>query len=100
MKNMKTALLTVMTVVFVGAGGMTAHASEVVPAETIQPLVLEDTNVYGNTMGNMINGGIFLEDANYYYLYHGYDNCVYKTDKKTGFSVQLGSTALFNLNMV
>lgn len=100
MKNMKTALLTAMTVVFVGVGGMTTYASEAVPAETIQPTVLEDTNVYGNTMGNMINGGIFLEDANYYYLYHGYDNCVYKTDKKTGFSVQLGTTALFNLNMV
>lgn len=100
MKSTKTALLTAMTVVFVVVGGMTVHAGEVVPAETMQQTALEDTNVYGNTMGNMINGGLFLEDADYYYLYHGYDNCVYKTDKKTGLSVQLGSTALFNLNMV
>lgn len=100
MKNMKTAFLTLMAVVLVGLGGMTAHASEVVPAETTQQTALEDTNTYGSTMGNMTNGGFFLEDDDFYYLYHVYDNCVYKTDKKTGLSVQLGSAELLGLNMV
>lgn len=35
-----------------------------------------DTTVYGNTAGNIMGGGLFLEDDDYFYLYHGYDNCV------------------------
>lgn len=53
------------------------------------PEVEADSTVYGNTAGNIMGGGLFLEDDNYFYLYHGYDNCVYKTDKRTGMSDKL-----------
>lgn len=49
----------------------------------------EDSTVYGNTAGNIMGGGLLLEDDDYFYLYHGYDNCVYKTNKKTGISDRL-----------
>lgn len=64
------------------------------------PEVEEDSTVYGNTAGNIMGGGLFLEDDNYFYLYHGYDNCVYKTDKKTGMSDKLADGYCLQLNMV
>lgn len=60
----------------------------------------EDTTVYGNTAGNIIGGGLFLEDDDYFYLYHGYDNCVYKTEKQTGISDKLVDGYCLQLNMV
>ncbi len=59
-----------------------------------------DTTVYGNTPGNIMGGGLFLEDDNYFYLYHGYDNCVYRTDRKTGISDKLVDGYCLQLNLV
>ena len=58
-----------------------------------------DENEYGNTVGNILNGGLFLEDENYFYLYHGYDNCVYRTDKETGASKKVADGYCVHLNM-
>lgn len=59
-----------------------------------------DITVYGNTAGNIMGGGLFLQDDDYFYLYHGYDNCVYKTEKKTGISDKLVDGYCLQLNMV
>lgn len=58
-----------------------------------------DTTVYGNTAGNIMGGGLFLEDDDYFYLYHGYDNCVYKTEKRSGMSDKLVDGYCLQFNM-
>ena len=71
--------------------------------ESSEPQALEiepDTTVYGNTAGNIMGGGLFLEDDNYFYLYHGYDNCVYRTDRQTGISDKLVDGYCLQLNLV
>nr|WP_300816007.1 DUF5050 domain-containing protein [uncultured Acetatifactor sp.] len=69
------------------------------PEEEV-PKIEADTTVYGNTAGNIMSGGLFLEDDDYFYLYHGYDNCVYRTDRKTGVSDKLVDGYCLQLNMV
>lgn len=75
------------------------ESSEEEAAESV-PALEEDCTVYGNTAGNIMGGGLLLEDDNYFYLYHGYDNCVYRTDKKTGISDRLVDGYCLQLNMV
>lgn len=68
--------------------------------EEIVPEVEEDSTVFGNTAGNILGGGLLLEDDDYFYLYHGYDNCVYKTEKKTGVSDKIADGYCLQLNIV
>lgn len=76
-----------------------AESAEQEAAEAV-PGIEEDSTVYGNTAGNIMGGGLLLEDDDYFYLYHGYDNCVYKTNKKTGISDRLVDGYCLQLNMV
>lgn len=69
-------------------------------SEEIVPEVEEDSTVFGNTAGNILGGGLLLEDDDYFYLYHGYDNCVYKTEKKTGVSDRIADGYCLQLNLV
>ncbi len=59
----------------------------------------EDTNVYGNTTGNIYNAGLMYENEEYYYLYYLYNNCVYRTNKTSGESVRLGNGQLMEMNV-
>lgn len=53
-KDIKTVLLTAETAVPAGSGRATAQTGGAVPAETASQ-ILEDANVYGNTMGRRKN---------------------------------------------
>lgn len=70
------------------------------PEESAAPIIEPDSTVYGNTAGNIMCGGLFLEDEDYFYIYHGYDNCVYRTDRETGMSDRLVDGYCLQLNMV
>lgn len=74
----------------------TPEPEEVPVTAEVEP----DGTVYGNTAGNIMGGGLFLEDDNYFYLYHGYDNCVYRTEKQTGISDKLVNGYCIQLNMI
>lgn len=80
--------------------GQEDTAEEESEAREETPEIEADTTVYGNTAGNIMGGGLFLEDETYFYLYHGYDNCVYRTDKQTGMSDKLVDGYCLQLNMV
>lgn len=83
------------------ASGESEISQEPEVTESPEPQPPEpDTTVYGNTAGNIMCGGLFLEDDNYFYLYHGYDNCVYRTDRKTGMSDKLVDGYCLQLNLV
>ncbi|MBQ9142444.1 MAG: DUF5050 domain-containing protein [Lachnospiraceae bacterium] len=68
------------------------------PEPTPEPYV-EDINVYGNTAGNIYNGGLLCEDEDNYYIYFYYYDCVYRTDKITGESTILGNGQLMEMNV-
>ena len=55
--------------------------------------------VYGNTMGNIVGGGLILQDETYFYVYYGYKNCLYRTEKATGLSDKLFDGYGIEMNM-
>lgn len=87
-------------------GGQTMEAK----AETLnQPVNLAvnpvaaqqaDTSVYGNSAGNILNGGLLSQEGNYLYLYQAYEDRAYKMDRTTGISKQMGKDSLLYLNRI
>lgn len=84
----------------------TEIVTEPTPEPTSEPMqeptpipFAEDTNVYGNTIGNIYNAGLMYEDQEYYYMYYLYNDCVYRTNKTSGESVRLGTGQLMEMNV-
>lgn len=59
-----------------------------------------DTNLYGNTMGNIFNDGFFVYDAvgQAYYFFNVYEHCMVKMDVKTGSTSVLTNKPIYSLN--
>ena len=58
--------------------------------------------VYGNSIGNVYNAGLFLVNntEKCFYLYNSYADSIYNTDQVSGLSAVLGNSAFTHLNRV
>lgn len=74
---------------------------EIEEPEEEAPVYMEDTNVYGNTIGNSYNDGTFVYDEynDCLYFYDIYEGGVVKTDAETGHTVILTDIPLIMLNL-
>lgn len=73
---------------------------EAAEEETV-PVYVEDTNVYGNTIGNSYNDGVIVYDeaGDCLYFYDIYEGGIVKTSAETGHTVQLTDIPLSSLNL-